>query len=87
MQVFEAVQTILAVRSYQSKSIPPEVTQRIVEAAHLTASSMNLQPWHFIVVEDREKLKKLGGMPSHGAYVAQAPLEIVVAIEESRFSI
>ena len=59
MEVFEAVQTVLAVRSFQEKSIPPEVINRIVEAAHLTGSSMNLQPWHFIVVEEQETLKKL----------------------------
>ena len=87
MDVFEAVKTVLAVRSYQDKPIPPEVTQRIVEAGHLTASSMNLQPWHFIVVEDRETLKKLGELATHGPYTAQSAMAIVVAIEETRFSI
>ena len=87
MKVFEAVKTILAVRSYQDKPIPPKVTQQILEAGHLTASSMNLQPWHFIVVEDRETLKKLGGLATHGPYTAQAAMAIVVAIEETRFSI
>ena len=58
MNVFEAVQTVLAVREYEDKPVPEAVIQRVVEAAHLTASSMNGQPWHFIVVDDREKLKK-----------------------------
>jgi nitroreductase len=87
MQVFEAVKTVLAVRSYQTKPVPTEVVNRIVEAAHLTASSMNLQPWHFVVVEDRETLKKLGSLVAHGPYIAQAPLAIAVAIEDTRFSI
>jgi nitroreductase len=46
MKVYEAVKTVLALLSYQPKPIPPEVIQHIVEAAHLTAGSMNLQPWH-----------------------------------------
>ena len=46
MHVYEAVKTVLVVWSYQSKPIPPEMVNRIVEAAHLTAGSMNLQPWH-----------------------------------------
>ena len=74
MEVFEAVQTVLAVRSYQDKPLPPDAVQRIVEAAHLTASSMNKQPWHFIVVEDRETLNKLGELASHGPYTAQAAM-------------
>ena len=87
MQVFEAVQTVLAVRSYQDKALPPDAVKRIVEAAHLTASSMNLQPWHFIVVEDRETLKKLGELATHGPYTAQAAMAVVVAVEDTRFSI
>jgi nitroreductase len=87
MEVFEAVKTVLAVRSYQDKPLPPDAIQRIVEAAHLTASSMNKQPWHFIVVEDRETLKKLGELASHGPYTAQAAMAVVVAIEDTRFSI
>ncbi|TMB70932.1 MAG: nitroreductase, partial [Chloroflexi bacterium] len=54
MEVFEAVRTVLAVRQYQDKPIPPEIMRRIVEAAHLSASSMNRQPWHFIAVDDRD---------------------------------
>lgn len=73
MEVFEAVQTVLAVRSYQSKPIPSEIVHRIVEAGHLTASSMNLQPWHFIVVENRETLKQIGKLATHGPYISQAP--------------
>jgi nitroreductase len=87
MEVFEAVQTVLAVRSYQSKPVPPEVTRRIVEAGRLTASSMNRQPWHFIVVDDPAMLKQIGALATHGPYIAQAALAIVVAIEDSRFSI
>lgn len=55
MEVFETVQTVLAVRSYQDKAVPPDVVRRIVEAGRLTGSSMNGQPWHFVVVENRER--------------------------------
>jgi nitroreductase len=49
---------------------------------------MNLQPWHFIVVEDREMLQKLGQLATTGPYVAQAALAIVVAIEKnSRYAV
>jgi len=87
MEVFEAIRTVLAVRSYQDKPIPRETVQRIVEAGRLTASSMNGQPWHFIVVEDRDTLRTLGGMLRTGPYVAQAPLAVVVAIKKTQFAV
>jgi nitroreductase len=46
MEVFEAVRTVLAVRSYRDKPVPLDAARRIVEAGRLTASSMNAQPIH-----------------------------------------
>ena len=87
MEVFESVRTVLAVRSYQDKPVPPEVVTRIVEAGRLTASSMNGQPWHFVVVENRDMLRRLAVAARTGPYIAQAPLAIVVVIERTRFAV
>ena len=87
MEVFEAVRTALAVRTYQDKPVPSDVVRRIVEAAHLTASSMNGQPWHFVVVENRDTLRKLGEAVRTGSYIAQAPLAIAVAMEKSQYAV
>ncbi len=87
MQVFDAVRTVLAVRSYQDKPVPPELVRRIVEAGQLTASSMNGQPWHFIVVENRDILHRIGTLARTGPYIAQAPLAIVVAIDQTKFAV
>lgn len=87
MDVFETVRTALAVRSYRDDPVPPDTVRRIVEAGRLTASSMNGQPWHFVVVEDRETLGRLGALAPTGPYIAQAPLAVVVAIEPTRFAV
>ena len=86
MDVFEAVRTLLAVRSYRGTPVPEESIRRIVEAGRLTASSMNGQPWHFIVVQNRDALRQLGTLARTGPYVAQAPLAIVVAIDKTPFA-
>ena len=87
MDVFDAVRTLLAVRSYQDKPIPEAVVRRIVEAGRLTGSGMNRQPWHFIVVREGETLRRLGALASSGSYVAKAPLAVVVATDKTRFAI
>ena len=87
MDVFEAVRTVLAVRTYQDKPVPPDVIRRILEAGRLTGSSMNRQPWHFIVVEDADTLRQLGTLVQYGPYIAQAPVAIVVAVEKTRFAV
>jgi len=87
VEVFDAVRTVLAVRTYQDKPVPPGIIRQIVEAGRLTGSSMNQQPWHFIVIENRDALRQLGALAPSGPYVAQAPLAIVVAIEKTRFAV
>lgn len=87
MDVSQAGRTALAVRDYQDNPVPPDLVRRIVEAGRLTGSGMNGQPWHFIVVEQRETLRRLGALARSGPYVARAPLAIVVAIERTRFAV
>jgi nitroreductase len=79
--VFETVRTVLAVREFEDRPIPDDLLDRIVEAGRLTASSMNLQPWHFVVVKSREGLRELGAHISTGRYAATSAAAIVVAYE------
>ncbi len=87
MEVFDAVRTILAVRSYKDKPVPPDIVRHILDAGRLSASGSNQQPWHFIVVDDREMLKKLAVAVKTGPYVAQAALAIVVAIDRTPLAV
>ena len=88
MDVFEAVRTVLAVRSYKDRRIPDDVVRRIVEAGRLTGSSMNKQPWQFVVVSNRDTLRRLGELARSGPYIADAPLAIAVAVEKaSKFAV
>ena len=87
MDVFEAVSTVLAVRSYRPDPIAHDIVARIIEAGRLTGSSMNRQPWHFVVVDDRATLQRMGELAQTGPYIAQAPLAIVVAVGKTPFGV
>ncbi|HWM78417.1 MAG TPA: nitroreductase family protein [Methylomirabilota bacterium] len=78
---------MLAVRRYLDRAVPEAIVQRIVEAGRLTGSAMNLQPWHFIVVQERDTLRRLGALARSGPYVAEAPLAIVVVIDRTGYAV
>jgi nitroreductase len=82
MEVFDVVRTVLAVRQYRDQPVPEPVITEIVEAGHLTASASNRQPWHFIVVQNTATLQQLAALAKTGPYISQAPLAIVVGIEQ-----
>jgi nitroreductase len=87
MDAFEAVRTLLAVRRYLDRPIPEAIVRKILEAGRLTGSAMNLQPWHFIVIQDRQRLRRLGALARSGPYVAEAPLAIAVAVEKTGYAV
>ena len=57
--VIEAIQKRRSVRSYESKAVPKDIINTIIEAGNDAPSSMNSQPWRFVVVEDRQIHQKL----------------------------
>ncbi len=87
MDTFDSVRTVLATRQFRDTPIPEDVIRQIVEAAHLTASAGNAQPWHFIVVQNKDTLKQLGQLAKTGPYIAQAPLAIAVATGTSPIAV
>jgi nitroreductase len=87
METFEAIRTVLAVRHFKDVPIPDPIIRQIVEAGRLTASGGNSQPWHFIVVRDKETLRQLGQLVRTGRYIPQAPLAIVVAMDPSSIAV
>jgi nitroreductase len=87
MDTFDSVRTVLATRQFRDTPIPEDVIRQIVEAAHLTASASNAQPWHFIVVQNKDTLRQLGQLAQTGPYIAQAPLAVAVATEKSPIAV
>jgi nitroreductase len=58
-KVIEAIKKRRSVRSYQSKSVPRDIIEVIIDAGNEAPSAMNSQPWRFVVIEDKEVKKKL----------------------------
>jgi len=83
MEVQDAVRTVRAVRQFSERRVAPEIVSTIVEAGRLAASSINLQPWHFVVIEHRERLRELGAIMRTGPYTADASFAVVVLVEKA----
>jgi len=56
MELLQALKWRYATKRMTGEKIPPEKANRILEAIRLTPSSMGLQPYSVIVVENRDVL-------------------------------
>lgn len=71
-----------SVREYTDEVVSQEDITSLLEAAMQAPSANNQQPWEFIVVDDRAILKRLSTV-SHGAWMLeQAPLGIIVVMQD-----
>jgi nitroreductase len=84
MDVFACVRTRVETREFKPESVPEAVIHKILEAGRWSPSQRNRQPWHFIVIQQRDTLQQLGAMAASGPYLADAPLAIAVVTEGAR---
>jgi len=59
MNTLEAIKTRRSIRKFKNKSVPKSELAKIIEAGIRAPSSMNKQPWKFVVVTNPEKIKKM----------------------------
>ena len=78
METYKTILTKLDVRQYDSKKVPAEVKLRVLEAARATGTGMNKQEWRFILVQEKEMLKKLAEDSTSGGWVAGANFAVIV---------
>jgi nitroreductase len=81
MDVFEALQKRKSSRSYESKPVPKKTLEKLLEAARLSPSAKNIQPWHFIVVTDIEKRKAFSS-GIYAKFLKGVPAVIVLCGDE-----
>ena len=78
MQTWEAIASRRNVRVFDDRPIPAADLDRILEAGRRSPSSQNWQPWDFIVVTDRARLRELAGVWRGAGHVAGSAATIVV---------
>ena len=87
METLKAILTRRSIRKYSEKNIPEEYYEILLKAAMHAPSGRNRQPWHFIIISDRNTLTKLAGVNPSWRMLEEAANAIVVCgdleVEES----
>lgn len=82
MEVIEAILTRRSIRKYSREKITDNQIEIILKAAMYAPSAMNQQPWHFIVIDDREKLNLIMEVHPYSKMLKEAGLAILVCGDE-----
>ncbi len=83
-EINKAIMSVLTVRDYAPRRLAPEsAIRRILEAARMTASAHNRQTWYFVVVKNKETLRKLTRLSRTGEHIVGASFAIVIVTNPS----
>ena len=78
------MRSVRQIRQYSPEQVPDAVVKQLLRVAQWTGSSRNTQPWHFIVVTDREQLRKISQLRAPINWLAAAPLGIAIVLDGER---
>jgi len=78
METIKAILTRRSIRKYAGDVIPEEYFEIMLKAAMHAPTARNRQPWHFVIVTDRELLKRLADVNPSWKMLAEAASAIVV---------
>ncbi len=68
-----------SVRKFEDRPIEDEKIEILKEALVRSPSSRSINPWEFIIVDDRETIQALSRCKPHGAgFLASTPLAVVI---------
>jgi nitroreductase len=92
MDVDQTIRGRRSIRRYQDRGIEDPVIEEILDLARHAPSSMNGQPWHFVVVRDEEAKRRLAAIKNRHCplekqayradFIEQAPLIVVVCVDK-----
>lgn len=85
--ITELLKQRVSVRKFQQRPVPEEVIQDMLEAARLSPSGGNGQPWMFGVITDRDVIKQISKLAHGQKWIANVPLIIVlctVCVDDER---
>jgi len=77
-QVLDVIRKRRTVRAFTDEEVTDEQVETILQMAMYAPTYMNRQPWHFVVVRDKELQKSLGETLGVRPYIQQASAVIAV---------
>jgi nitroreductase len=78
--VLRALRRTKQIRQFTPEAVDDDAVREILEVARWTGSSMNSQPWQFVVLRDRADLDGVAARAKYARHVGHAPLAIAIVM-------
>ncbi len=84
MEPMEMLKTRRSIRKFRQETVPEKTIEQILDCAMQAPSAVNAQPWHFIVVKEKELLNKVSEIHPYAKMTKDVSVAIIVCAEPQR---
>ena len=81
MDALEAILSRRSIRRYTDQPVSAEQIDTLLQAAMAAPSANNEQPWHFIIIQDRQILEEITRVHPYAQMLKDAPLGVCVCAD------
>jgi nitroreductase len=81
MDTLEAIFTRRSVRHFTDQPVSEEDIQLLLKAGMQSPTGGNAQHWHFVIITNRAQLERIPEFHNSAAFVADAPLGILICAD------
>jgi len=85
MDAIEAIKIRCSIREFDEKRVPKDIIEKIVDCGHLAPTARKEEPWEFIVVTDKKKLKEVADMTDHGKFIGSSAFAVIVCSKNTKY--
>ncbi len=85
MDALKALYERASVREYKDEPISKDKLEQVIEAGRQAPTAKLEEPWEFVIVTDKNKIKELANITDYGKFMANAAAAIAVFCRDIKY--
>lgn len=78
MDALEALNTRRSIRAFTPRPVSLDLVRELIRAAMHAPSAGNEQPWHFLIITERDLLERIPDFHPYAGMLSEAPVAVLV---------
>lgn len=86
METIKCINERRSRRKFLDKELPEDILKKLLRCAVTAPSSVDCQPWHFVIVKNKDKKESLAKLKDeeNQQHILTAPVSIVVCVDTEK---
>jgi nitroreductase len=85
MEFYDVIKNRTCIRRYKPGQISRKTLEKLVDAGRRAPTARAVEPWEFVVIQDKGTLEVLSSLATNGRFVCEAQAAILVFCKNTKY--